>query len=193
MIKRRNLLKGIGATLAALPFLSPKAQAKTAIRGSSPYIGEITTFAGNFAPLGWALCDGQLLLISEYDALFAILGTTYGGNGVTTFGLPDLRGRAPVCTGTGGGLSPYVLGEMTGAERVTLNATHIQSHEHDTPNVKLRATGALKTGLIEGGSLGTTGSITYSNSGGAQPHENMQPFLAMNFIIALYGIFPSPS
>lgn len=194
MIKRRNILKGIGVTLAALPFLSPKAQAKTVVRGFSPFLGAVIPFAGNFAPLGWAFCHGQIVSIAENSALFALLGTTYGGDGVTTFGLPDLRGRAPVSVGMGPGLSTnYALGQMNGAETVSLNANQMPTHEHDLPNVKLRATGALKTGLVEGGSLGTNGNITYTNTGSTQAHENMQPFLAMNYIIAMEGIFPSRS
>lgn len=193
MIKRRNILKGIGAGLAALPFLNSKVQAhETAVRGADPYLGAIVPFAGNFAPLGWALCNGQLLLISEYDSLYSLIGTTYGGDGFTTFALPDLRGRAPISAGLGPGLATnYVLGQTNGAETVVLNANQMPIHEHDIPNVKLRATGELKTGLVEGGSLGTTGSVNYTNIGGTQPHQNMQPFLAMNYIIALYGIYPS--
>jgi microcystin-dependent protein len=160
------------------------------------YLGEIRLFAGNFAPLGWALCNGQLLPISENDALYALLGTTYGGDGQVTFGLPDFRGRVPVHTG-----SAYVMGQMAGSETVTLTINQIASHSHsvqastnagDSPDPTGRiwaktGTNAYNTGPVD--STMEPASIAPNN--GSNPHDNMLPFLTVNFIIALEGIFPS--
>jgi len=171
-----------------------------------PMIGEIRMFAGNFAPRGWALCDGQLLSIAEYSALFSILGTTYGGDGRTTFALPDLRGRVPIHPGQGPGLSSRRLGEKGGVEAVTLTVNQIPSHTHsavayadssvgstDKPDAAVPARNAGST--PEYGQVGNTtlnqDAIVIGNTGGNQPHENMQPYLAVNYIIALVGIFPS--
>jgi microcystin-dependent protein len=168
-----------------------------------PFIGEIIMFAGNFAPQGWAFCDGQLLPISQNQALFAILGTTYGGNGQTTFALPDLRGRVPVHPGQGPGLGSYSLGQKAGSENVTLNVTQIPGHTHtfspgcstDPPNSNTPANSvpaiddSAQTYNTE-----ANASMRPANSssvGGSQPHDNMQPYNCVNFIIALQGIFPS--
>ena len=168
-----------------------------------PYIGEIRIFGGNFAPLHWAFCKGQLLPISGNDALFALIGTTYGGDGVNTFALPDLQGRAPVHQGSGPGLSNYVLGQKAGEESVTLTAQQIPPHTHT-----VAYGGAGGQASPQGGLLGTTSArdFRYSDAGtdvssssdalrvqGAsdQPHENRSPFLAVNFIICLSGIFPA--
>ncbi|AQZ93700.1 phage tail protein [Halopseudomonas phragmitis] len=165
---------------------------------STPYIGEIRMFGGNFAPAGWHLCDGSLLPISEYDALFTLIGTTYGGDRQNTFALPDLRGRIPVHMGNG-----KVLGQMLGSETVTLTAAQMPSHSHS-----LLASGSLATGTNPQGNVlartaadidiyrssgpyQTLAQSTVSSVGGSQPHENMMPFLAVNFIISLFGIFPS--
>jgi microcystin-dependent protein len=170
---------------------------------ADPFLGEIRMFCGNFAPIGWALCQGQLLSISQNTALFSILGTTFGGNGTTTFGLPDLRGRVPINFGQGPGLSSYNLGEMSGSENVTLLASQMPAHTH--------AVGAVtgnqgSTSHPNGQYLASSGSAVIYNSGppdsamnagmnqsagGSQPHSNIQPFLCVNFIIALQGIFPS--
>lgn len=170
---------------------------------STPYIGEIRIFGGNFAPLGWALCDGQLLAIAQYDALFALIGTTYGGDGQTTFALPDLRGRAPLHMGQGPGLSNYVIGQAAGAEAATLTANQIPSHTHlaaaqtaagtqTGPTNAIWAASTLNqftptppTAAMSQGAVGA--------AGGNQPHENRMPYLAINFIIALEGIFPTQS
>lgn len=161
-------------------------------------------FAGNFAPRGWALCNGQILAISSNAALFSILGTTYGGNGVSTFALPDLRSRVPLHPGQGIGLSSYVLGEQTGLENVTLNTSEMPAHSH---TVNAVASGGNQASPA-GGSLAieSTGtSLDYSNAaptspmnasmiapaGNTLPHSNIQPILCVNFIIALTGVFPS--
>ena len=173
-----------------------------------PFIGQIMMFGGNFAPRGWALCDGQLLPIAQNSALFSILGTTYGGDGKTTFGLPDLRGRAPMHAGHGPGLSARQLGQKSGSETNTLTTNQIPSHKHG-----LNASnepGSINTAA--GNSLGSFGqslppSGPYTSSspntpmnagaigstGGGQPVNNMQPFQVVNFVIALQGIFPSRS
>lgn len=169
---------------------------------SEPFIGQIVMFAGNFAPRGWAFCNGQLLAIAQNTALFSILGTTYGGNGQTTFALPDLRGRVPVHPGQGPGLSNYSLGQSGGAESVTLNAAQLPPHNHSVacssddatsgdPNAnfpsaftqKIYANAATPGRFMNGGVI--------SPVGGGQPHTNIQPYLCVNFIIALEGIFPS--
>ncbi len=171
-----------------------------------PFIGEIKLFAGNFAPRGWALCDGQLLAISQNQALFSILGTTYGGDGRTTFGLPDLRGRTPIHAGRGAGLSDYRLGERGGTEQVTLTTNQIPSHSHSLhANSKAANTAAPAGSALantrgrdfdydQSGEIDTTLSgKSIGAAGGSQPHENRQPYLAVNYIIALVGIYPSRS
>ena len=164
---------------------------------SEPFLGEIVMFAGNFAPRGWAFCNGQLLPISQNTALFSILGTTYGGNGQTTFALPDLRGRAPVHAGQGPGLSNYALGESTGVESITLTTGQMPAHQHAQPATNAeegtnRPSNAVpaKGGVYAGATDGTTLAPT-TTAGSSQPHSNIQPVLAVNFIIALEGIFPS--
>jgi microcystin-dependent protein len=165
-----------------------------------PFIGQIQMFGFNFAPRGWALCNGQLLSIAQNTALFSLLGTTYGGNGQTTFALPNLQGRVPMHQGNGGGLTPRVMGEQSGTETVTLISTQMPQHNH-TVNAATNATSknpsANLPGLTAAGSsYSPTASVQMSPtminpSGGSQPHENMQPFLVVNFCIALEGIFPS--
>jgi microcystin-dependent protein len=173
---------------------------------SSPFIGEIRLFAGNFAPNGWAFCDGALLPISQFDALFNLIGTTYGGDGQTTFALPDLRGRVPVHQGQGGATT-YILGQNGGAEQVTLTVQQIPQHAHP-----LTATNDTATQTNPGGQVlarfsqanidpyleSTPGTTSLAQSsitaaGGSQPHSNLQPFLCMNYILSLFGIFPSQS
>ena len=175
---------------------------------SDPFIGQITMFGGNFAPRGWGFCDGQLLAISQNTALFSILGTTYGGDGVTTFALPDLRGRVSIHPGQGPGLSRYTLGEKGGAETVTLTANQIPSHSHqlninssngNTSNgtdavVAGYGTSAPPVGnFTNAAANASASSSSISNTGGSQSHNNLQPFLCVNFIIALVGIYPSRS
>jgi microcystin-dependent protein len=171
---------------------------------AQPYVGEIRIFAGNFAPAGWHFCDGTLLPISEYDTLFNLIGTTYGGDGQSTFAVPDLRGRMPMHMGTSGGTT-YVIGEMAGVESVTLTTGQIPSHTH-TPQVSASGDAfepAGRTWSRSGAgdrqySSNTTGLValhpqTVGATGGGQPHDNMSPFLVTNFIISLFGIFPSPT
>ncbi len=153
--------------LIALQGIFPSPSGNT-IGASSPYLGEVNIFAGNFAPRGWAFTHGQLLPINQNQALFAILGTTYGGDGRTTFALPDLRGRAPVGPRQGPGLTNRQLGERSGVENVALSESQIPSHNHTLP------------------SSGDTG-----NTGGGQPHNNMQPYLGLNYNIQTTGVFPS--
>jgi microcystin-dependent protein len=175
---------------------------------ADPFIGEIRMFGGNFAPTGWALCNGQLLPISQNTALFSILGTTFGGNGQTTFGLPDLRGRVPMNFGQGPGLTPRNLGENGGSETVTLLVTQMPAHTHQANASSANATAPSPQGGVwaqeldsQGGTgTGYTGTPNTTMSpqaigtaGGGQPHQNLQPYLCVNFIIALNGIFPSRS
>lgn len=170
---------------------------------SNPFLGEIRMFAGNFAPVGWAMCNGQTLAISTNTALFSLLGTTYGGNGQTTFALPDLRSRVPVHPGQGNGLSPYVLGEIGGTENVTLLTGQIPVHNHGvncntgagtqaSPASGFPAVESTGTSLdYAASSNGTMNPAMIGNAGSGQPHANIQPYLCVNFIIALQGIFPS--
>jgi len=168
-----------------------------------PILGQIMMFAGNFAPRGWALCDGQLLPIASYSALFSILGTTYGGDGRTTFALPNLQSRVPMHPGRGPGLSQRSLGQTGGSETNTLNITQMPPHSH-TASVpaKEEANTEIPNGHVIAGAgfngFGTeadTGinmaQFTTANTGGGQSINNVQPFQCVNFIIALQGIFPS--
>jgi microcystin-dependent protein len=161
-------------------------------------------FAGNFPPRGWQFCQGQILSIAQNTALFSILGTTYGGNGQTTFALPDLRGRYPMQQGQGPGLAPRTLGEQGGSENVTLISTQMPAHNH-TLNVSSQAgdtetpVGTVLAADGTGANLlyrappvnGTMNPATIGAAGGSQPHNNMSPFLCLNFIIAMEGIYPS--
>lgn len=171
---------------------------------SSPFIAEIRIVPLNFAPLGWAFCDGQVLPIAQNTALFSLLGTTYGGNGQTTFALPDLRGRVPLQQGQGPGLSDYVLGETGGAPTVSLLASELPAHTHTA-----QAAGAAGLNSPEaaawGAAVGRTPPPMYASgqpdapmlptalapAGGGQPHNNMSPYLALYFVIAVQGIYPS--
>ncbi|MBZ0223839.1 MAG: phage tail protein [Dokdonella sp.] len=169
---------------------------------SEPFIGEVRMFGFNFAPVGWQFCDGSLLQIADYDALFMLIGTTYGGDGMTTFAVPDLRGRAPLHQGTGFGLTGRVLGEIAGSESVTLSAQQLPAHAH----ALMAATSGTRSASAAGNMLGSGEADIYNRdnghnqalsaaqvaaSGGSQPHENMQPSLCVNFCISLFGIFPS--
>lgn len=170
---------------------------------STPYIGEVRLFAGNFAPQGWAMCQGQLLSIAENDVLFALFGTTYGGDGVSSFALPDLRGRVPVHQGTGPGLSPRTLGETGGAEQVALTADTMPAHGHALGASGTRGKASPGPGAVISAtsvSVYGTGAPSVAMSanaiaptGSGAPHENMPPFTVVNHIISLSGIFPSPA
>lgn len=160
-------------------------------------------FGGNFAPRGWAFCDGQLLPISQYSALFSLLGTTYGGDGRTTFGLPDLRGRVAIHPGNGPGLSSIRLGEKGGTETNTLSTAQLPPHTHgvSVPSKEEGNTDVPAGNYVAGAGLDSFGTITDSsmktfqtlNAGGGQSINNIQPFQCVNYIIALQGIFPSRS
>lgn len=180
------------------------------------YIGEVRMFSGNYAPDGWHLCDGTLMSISAYEALYSLIGTSFGGNGATTFGLPDLRGRLPIGQGTGSGLTPRVLGQTGGTEMVTLTPANIPSHTHAVNTVAATAT----TGTLVADVNGAPGNLTFaqaangvkdymnnnaptptiatladgsiSNSGPTQtqPHQNMMPSFVVNYIICLEGLYP---
>jgi microcystin-dependent protein len=169
---------------------------------SEPFLGMIIQVGFNFPPRGWALCNGQILSIAQNTALFALLGTTYGGNGQTTFALPDLRGRVPIHPGQGPGLSSYDLGQQAGSEAVTLTMNQMPTHTHvATLHASNQPAGdTLPTGnyLADGGAyLGTTntamnaGAVTNGLAGGSQPTTIIQPYLCINFCICLEGIFPS--
>ncbi len=168
---------------------------------SEPFLGEIKMFAGTFAPRNYALCDGQLLAMPQNDALFSLLGTIYGGDGRTTFGLPDLRGRLPIHMGTGPGLSPRPIGQKAGQETVFLAAGNLPSHTHqmrasDVPADNVQASGLIRARSAEDAYSSTSPDTSLNpaamaNAGGSQSHTNIQPFLCINFIIALAGIYPS--
>jgi microcystin-dependent protein len=168
-----------------------------------PAIGEIRIFAGNFAPAGWMFCDGQLLSIAENDALFTLIGTTYGGDGQSTFALPNLQGRIPIHIGTGPDGSSYTLGEMGGVEDMTLSANQIPTHTHpltattnlgsdvNPANRMIAQTPASIQPFIEDAPTVDMRDAAVAAAGENQPHLNMQPFLGINYIISLFGIFPS--
>lgn len=166
---------------------------------AQPYVGEIRLFAGNFAPAGWNFCEGQLLPISENETLFQVIGTTYGGDGQSTFALPDLRGRIPVHQGNG-----MIMGQNGGTEQETLTVNQIQGHSHQFLGSSENALQAGPEGRTVAAPTvidlfrGNPPSATFAAQsvgpvGGSQPHENVQPFLCLNYIISLFGIFPSPS
>lgn len=173
---------------------------------SEPFVGEIRMFAGNFAPRGWAFCDGQLLAVSQNDALFSLIGTIYGGDGQTTFGLPDMRGRIPIHAGTGPGLSPRQLGSKGGAESVTLTVNQMPGHSHEQRASTDLAKDAGAQGKVPArtnpasldiydgiGPFTRLSSESMTSTGGSRSHTNLQPFTCIHFIIALFGIYPSPT
>lgn len=196
------VLFGGGAAAAASPALaldnSDESQGAGGVwspRAVEPFIGEIMMVGFNFAPRGWAFCDGSLLPIAQNTALFSLLGTIYGGDGRTTFALPDLRGRVPMFYGSGPGLSTRQIGERGGVESVTLTTPQTPAHTHEVsqlPDAKVRGAGDQIRGIPTGADEGTFTLATNTGSvGGGQAHENMPPFLAVNFVIALVGQFPS--
>ena len=182
---------------------------------ATPFLGSIHCFAGNFAPLGYAFCNGQLQSIAQNNALFTLIGTTYGGDGQTTFALPDLQGRVPVHSGQGPGLSNVVQGEKAGTETVTLTVQQLPAHNHAVSAEIVQPGGVNERSAAPGinSFIGPSNpdalyrsaaapapainalfsAQAISNAGGNQPHANRQPFLAVNYIIALQGIFPSPN
>ncbi len=171
---------------------------------SEPFVGEIRMFAGNFAPRGWAFCDGQLLSVSQNDALFSLLGTIYGGDGRTTFGLPDMRGRIPIHAGSGPGLTPRNLGAKAGVENVTLTVNQLPSHTHpmtasttvssdNNPQGQLTGESPSVSVYFEGDANVDLSTNAVTQIGGSRSHTNLMPFLCVHFIIALFGIYPSRS
>lgn len=169
---------------------------------AQPYVGEIRMFAGNFAPAGWMFCEGQLLPISEYETLFNLIGTTYGGDGQSTFALPDLRGRIPLHQGNG-----FILAETGGAEEITLTVSQIPAHSHPllatrNPASSSSPGSSVLPGITAASTItpygtdaprGPAAPSAVSAVGGSQPHNNFQPYLCVDFIISLFGIFPSPT
>lgn len=164
---------------------------------AQPFIGEIRMFGGNFAPVGWAFCDGRLIPISQNNALFALIGTTYGGDGVSTFALPDLQCRVPVHVGPG-----FALGQKAGVEAVTLTTSQLPAHSHvpqcnsnpgnqGSPQNGVWASSAPSTLYSNAVPSATMAAAAMGSTGGSQPHDNMIPFLVVNFILSLFGIFPS--
>lgn len=168
---------------------------------AQPFIGEVKMFGGNFAILGYAFCNGQLMSIAQNDALFALIGTTYGGDGQTTFGLPDLRGRIPLHQGQGPGLTNRIIGESSGTETVTITTQQMAGHNHTViANSNGGSSPNPQNNIVAGATQGNPYNQTAVDSqmgnqgigptGGSQPHDNMQPYLCISFIIALEGIFP---
>jgi microcystin-dependent protein len=166
---------------------------------AQPYVGEVRMFAGNFAPAGWMFCEGQLLPISENETLFQLIGTTYGGDGESTFALPDLRGRIPVHQGNG-----FTLAETGGAEEITLTVNQIPAHSHPllaanavgndpNPNNNVLAESSAVSLYQSASPAAATAQQSIGSTGGSQPHTNFQPYLCIDFIISLFGIFPSPT
>ncbi len=166
---------------------------------AQPYVGEIRMFAGNFAPAGWMFCEGQLLPISEYETLFNLIGTTYGGDGESTFALPDLRGRLPLHQGSG-----FILAETGGAEEITLTVSQIPAHAHPllvsshvavdpNPGNSVLADSPVNDAYSPDAADTNMAPTSISYVGGSQPHTNFQPYLCVDFIISLFGIFPSPT
>jgi len=170
---------------------------------ATPFLAEVRMVGFNFAPVGWAACDGQLMAIDQNPALFAIIGTTYGGDGQVTFGLPNLQGRVPLHMGQGPGLSSYLIGQFSGESVTTLTSTQVPAHIHMFQGVSGAANSSDPTGKLPASNRTTSpysvpaaASAMSPNAiapaGGGQPHNNMQPYLSVMFIIALQGIFPSP-
>jgi microcystin-dependent protein len=181
---------------------------------SQPYVGQILMFGGNFPPSGWAFCQGQTVPISENDTLFNLIGTTYGGDGQSTFKLPDLQGRLPIHMGQGSGLSNYTIGQSSGVETVTLNNLQTPQHNHfvqvNTGNSSNSQSSPGSSTILADAQVGgteipkawapydsanqtTLKAGTLSLTGGSQPHENLQPLLAISFCISLFGVYPSPT
>jgi microcystin-dependent protein len=172
---------------------------------ANPYLGEIRMFAGNFVPYGWAFCDGQLLPISQNTALFSLLGTFYGGNGTTTFGLPNLQGATPMDQGSGGDLTPRSIGETGGEATVRLSQGQLPSHTHDAIGTTAAASSPSPVGNLWASAVDPSGSLysdattglvpmasaAFGTVGSGSPHNNLPPYLAVSFIICLRGVYPS--
>jgi microcystin-dependent protein len=158
---------------------------------SDPFVGQILLFGGNFAPKGWAMCNGQLMSIAQNTALFSLLGTMYGGDGMTTFALPDLRGRAPIGMGQGPGLSSYAQGEAAGTETTTLNISNLPAHTHTLFGASGPASGPDRGIESQATAAKVPSNDEMAPTGSNAPFDNRSPYLAMNYIIALEGIYPS--
>jgi microcystin-dependent protein len=197
-LKKQLLMRKVFIVLALVALLS----VRNIATAQNPFVGQIRMFAGNFPPLGWAFCDGQLLNIADNTILFALIGTTYGGDGVTTFALPDLRGRVLIGPGQGPGLSNYVLAQEGGAETVTLTVNQMPQHMHTALADSLPGSSDKPTNLVPAlypdgiPAYGVNPATTMNagalgNTGGSQPHNNIKPYVAIHYIISLFGIFPS--
>lgn len=201
-MERRHFFPRLLAIVTGGLLFGTVKEARAEAQSADPFIAEIILFGGNFAPRGWAFCNGQLLAIASNQALFSILGTTYGGDGRTTFALPDLRGRVPLHPGTGPGLTTRQLGEKSGVERHTLSDAEMPSHTHKAKAQQGNGSSENPTGLLPARNpagipeYGATADADMSAAaiaaaGGSQSHNNMQPYLGVNYIIALVGVFPS--
>ena len=200
---RRKFIGRMAAFLAGTAMLGRARSARAATQGTEPYLGEIMLIPFNFPPKGWAFCNGQLLPINQNLALFSLLGTTYGGNGTTNFALPNLQGRVPMHSGQGAGLSPRTLGERAGETAHTLAINELATHSHGIQASSAVATDPLPRDNVPGRNpahipqyaLTAADQAMHASAmgfaGGGQPHENQQPYLTLNFVIALVGQFPS--
>jgi microcystin-dependent protein len=200
--RRQVMKKSLLVLIILFVLISCYALPQSANAGPEPFLGEIIIFAGNFAPRGWAFCDGQLLPIAQNSALFSLLGTTYGGDGRTTFALPDLRGRVPLHPGIGPGLSSYSLGQRGGVENNLLTVNQMPAHNHDLKGSSDLASATSPAGSLPGatsrtrlyspsGSNVDMATDAISEVGGTEAVENRQPYLGVNYIIAIRGSFPS--
>jgi microcystin-dependent protein len=203
-VERRGFFKKILALATGGVVFGAAGKVHAAPQTLDPFIGQIILFAGNFAPSGWALCNGQLLPIAGNASLYSLLGNVYGGTAPITFALPDLRGRVPIHAGTGPSLTPRTIGDQGGAETHLLQQTEMPPHGHDigassangsthTPAGKVLAANAAGTPVYGNVANTNLAAGTVSSEGGGQAHNNMQPFLTLNYIIALTGIFPPRS
>jgi microcystin-dependent protein len=203
VLDRRSFIARVAAAIAGTVLLGRARRSEAATQGIEPYLGEIMLFSGNFAPKGWALCNGQLLAINQNQALFSLLGTTYGGNGQTTFALPDLRDRVPIHQGQGPGLTNRTWGERAGEVSHTLAVLELPAHGHGIRASTAYGTVVNPTGMYPSRNpaaipeYAATADAPMAASaigsvGGSQPHENTQPYLGLTYVIALQGSFPSP-
>jgi microcystin-dependent protein len=201
-LDRRSFIGRLATFVTATALLGRPKPSAAAIQGIEPFLGEILLFAGNQAPKGWAFCSGQLLPINQNQALFSLLGTTYGGNGQTTFALPDLRDRVPIHVGQGPGLTNRTPGERSGAATHTLTIGELPAHAHDVRASRAYGTVVSPTGMYPArnpAAIPQYGSVAdaamaplaIGSAGGGQAHDNTQPYLGLNYIIALQGVFPS--
>jgi microcystin-dependent protein len=196
--------KVLGVLTGGLAFGAFARRAYAAPQSASPYVGEIMLMAGDFAPVGWALCNGQLLQISDYNNLFTVIGTTYGGDGQQTFAVPDLRGSVPIHKGSGAGLTNRAVGQKSGEEAILLTPDQLSQHSHAAIGEAGNGSSAVPTGLNPArdaagalhygiGADATMAADALAMQGSSQPHNNMQPYLVVNFCISLFGTYPNPT